>query len=114
VALWAGLVFYASSRSDVGPAGALPDWATHGAAYFLGGALLARALAGGLFRTLPPRHALASVLLITLYGCSDELHQSYTPGRDPSLGDVAKDAAGAALGAFAVGRLGQRRRIAPA
>lgn len=35
-----------------------------------------------------------SIILATLYGFSDEFHQSFTPGRDPRLRDVAFDFVG--------------------
>lgn len=57
----------------------------------------------------------AGVLAITaLYGASDELHQSFVPGRDPSLLDVASDAAGAVIGLLAA-EVGARtwRRFRP-
>ncbi len=41
-----------------------------------------------------------SVFLILaglLWGCSDEIHQSFTPGRDVEIGDVLADVAGVAL-----------------
>jgi VanZ family protein len=93
------VLFVLSSRSDVGPAGRVPDWLTHGIAYLLLAALLCRALAGGL-KPLSLSGAAGAVLLATLYGVSDEYHQSFVPGRDASAGDVAKDAAGACVGAW--------------
>ena len=108
VALWAGLLFFASSRSDVGPAARVPDWLTHGTAYLAFAMLLARAVRGGFGRPLPARTALAVVLAATLYGVSDEWHQSFVPGRDSSWGDVAKDAAGALLGVWVFRRLSSR------
>lgn len=98
VALWAGFLFLASSRSDTGAVGRIPDWLTHGAAYLVLAVLLLRALCGGTGRPFATRAALLTVLLATVYGVSDEWHQSFVPGRDSSAGDVAKDAAGAALG----------------
>ena len=43
-----------------------------------------------------------TVVIITigtcfLYGCSDEFHQSFIPGRNPSVGDIIADTAGAVL-----------------
>ena len=108
VALWAGLLFFLSSRSDLGPAGRIPDWITHGTAYLMFALLVARAIAGGFGHPLAGRTALAVVLAVTLYGVSDEWHQSFVPGRDSSAGDVAKDAGGALLGVLCFGRLASR------
>jgi len=41
---------------------------------------------------------IAAVCLACLYAVSDEFHQSFTPGRSPSIQDVGIDAIGAALG----------------
>ncbi len=37
------------------------------------------------------------VLLAVLWGCLDEIHQSYVPYRDVEIGDVIADTAGVAL-----------------
>lgn len=108
VALWAGLLFVLSSRSDLGAAGRIPDWLTHGTAYLLLAVLLARAVARGVGRPLAARTALLVVLAATLYGVSDEWHQSLVAGRDSSAGDVAKDAGGALLGVLLFRRFGPR------
>ena len=108
VALWAGLLFFLSSRSDIGPAGRIPDWLTHGTAYLIFAMLLARASVGGLLRPLAGQTALAVVLGVTLYGVRDEWHQSFVPGRDSSAGDVAKDAGGAIVGVLLFRRLAPR------
>lgn len=38
-----------------------------------------------------------SVVIASLYGVSDEFHQSFTPGREPRFRDVAIDAVGATI-----------------
>lgn len=43
------------------------------------------------------RRYLLAVLLASLYGLSDEFHQSFVPGRSATLFDVGIDALGAAL-----------------
>jgi len=101
VVLWAAAIFAASSRSDTGLAGRVPDWLTHGLAYALLSLLLGRALAGGFGAPLGSGAAVLAVALATAYGVSDELHQSFVPGRDASAADVLKDLAGAAAGAAA-------------
>jgi len=38
-----------------------------------------------------------SILIAFLYGLTDEFHQSFTPGREPRIRDVAFDTIGASL-----------------
>ncbi len=45
------------------------------------------------------------VTLSTLYGLSDEIHQSFVPGRDADLGDVMADGVGSLIGAFCYSKL---------
>jgi VanZ family protein len=94
------LIFGASSLSDPGT---LPpdvsDKTVHVIAYGVLGALLVRALAGGRIEGVTWPRALVAVVLATLYGVSDEVHQRFVPGRSPDTMDVLADAAGAAAAA---------------
>jgi len=45
------------------------------------------------------RSAVISLCLAIAYAASDEYHQSFTPGRSPSVIDVGIDAVGAIIGA---------------
>jgi VanZ family protein len=47
---------------------------------------------------------LLAFLISVLYGASDEFHQSFVPGRDPSLLDLLVDAAGAAMALWVIWR----------
>ena len=100
VALWATVIYMLSDQSRIPTAPGLSTQLTaiagHLIAYGILGFLLAAALqesgAG------PRRAARLALVLAVLYGVSDEWHQSFVPGRDPSLGDLLADAIGAALG----------------
>ncbi|MBU0729924.1 MAG: VanZ family protein [Proteobacteria bacterium] len=48
-------------------------------------------------RISPNRHTIALMIFCTLYGASDEIHQSFVPGRMASIGDLAADTFGAVL-----------------
>ena len=84
----------------------------HGIAYAaLGGSLLL-ALTEGSMR--PGRGTIAaaawSIVIATVYGALDELHQSYVPGRVCSLADLLADGCGAAAAvAFLRARLYEDR-----
>ena len=57
---------------------------------------------------------ISHVLLILaglLYGMSDEWHQSFVPGRNPSAGDLAADGVGTLLGYSASFALLRRREL---
>ena len=94
-------LFWVSSRSGFGPVSDLPDWTTHGAGYAVLAVLACRALAGGLGRPVAVRVAVLAVLISTVYGVTDEWHQSFVPGRVADPWDLVKDLAGAAAGALA-------------
>lgn len=115
VAVWLAVIFAASSRSNVGSFGRIPDWITHGIEYGILGLLLCRAFAGGFGAALPARTGLLVVALATTWGVSDEFHQSFVPGRESSAADVCKDLAGAtaavlAWRAFAAGGDARERK----
>ena len=60
----------------------------------------------GLRRRLGTRQLAWLWILGTLFAVSDEIHQSFVPGREPSVGDVLADVAGVTLvlAAYGLGR----------
>jgi VanZ family protein len=101
VVAWMALLFLVSSRPVPDAVAHVPDWLSHGAAYAVLGVLACRAFAGGLRDPAPRRAALAAVVVSTLYGVTDEAHQSFVPGRLADPWDVVKDLVGASVGAAA-------------
>jgi VanZ family protein len=61
--------------------------------------------------------ALATVIA-SLYGMSDEIHQSFVPGRDAAVGDWVADTTGGLIGSLVARRaaswMTQRRCVQPA
>jgi VanZ family protein len=80
------------------------DKVLHFAAYAGLGATLAYAGAGTALGPLP------LIAIGSLYGASDEIHQSYVPGRTPDLLDWVADTLGAVAGVLAAHRYFSRRR----
>jgi VanZ family protein len=111
VMAWMGFIFYLSHQPDLPspPSGILNlllKKAGHISVYAGLTALMWHALAReGVPR--PWRFGL-SLLFATLYGLSDEYHQSFIPGRNGRLTDVGIDALGAMLALILLRRLGAR------
>lgn len=90
--LLAGLIFLASSRSHVVSPGLtrVDDKAAHFFVYGLLGTLVCRLGCGW-------RSAWWSLVVVSLYGASDEWHQSFVPGRFADVRDWVADTIGAAI-----------------
>lgn len=112
VAVQAALIFRASSIPNLHELpGGIPDWFGHGIGYAILGGFLLRALAGARRAGVTPTAAIVAVLLAALYGASDEWHQSFVPGRSPSLADLGVDSIGAALAVAVAWALSAGRRV---
>jgi VanZ family protein len=111
--LWAATIFGLSSI----PGRALPelpvwnaDKLAHIGVYGVLGALCWRgARASFAPGTAPWRVVLIAVLLTSLYGIADEIHQMFVPNRAPDPNDVLADAVGGLLGALACVAIVARR-----
>ncbi|HVB37178.1 MAG TPA: VanZ family protein [Vicinamibacterales bacterium] len=100
-ALYMGLIFYLSAQANPLPLLTAHVWdkLLHAIEYAGLGVLLLRAFKG---ERLPWRTALLLALVLTsLYGASDEWHQSFVPGRDSEIADWYADTTGGGIGALA-------------
>jgi VanZ family protein len=100
VIVWAGVIFAFSSQ----PTGQVShvDWqdfvvkkTAHLVVYGIFTILLFRAFR--LYKINIGNSVVLAVLISTIYGASDEFHQSFTPGREPRFRDVAIDAVGSVI-----------------
>jgi VanZ family protein len=105
-----GLIFYLSAQSSVGPE--LPAF-TQVIAHFSEYALLAALWRWALAPWLGARAFAAAAAISVLYAISDEIHQSFVPGRDSDPVDVLVDCCGIAFGLWLSARLSSGRRAAP-
>ena len=97
------VIFYVSSLSDPGaPPGQLSDKGAHILVYAALGGSLMRALAEGRAAAMTTTRVAAAFVIATLYGITDEIHQSFVPDRTPELLDLVADASGALIGALAI------------
>ena len=110
VALYMVALFALSSQSVLPGASLTPDWMQHGVAYAGLAVVTLRATAGGQWSGIRGRALLAAWIVATLYGVSDEFHQSFVPTRSADPRDVSADAIGAALGLLAAWAWGIIRR----
>lgn len=107
--VWAGVIFLFSSLTvtptlEVYWKDFVVKKSAHILEYGVFAVLLYRALRGsGVVR---PKAMILSVLLAILYGITDEIHQSFTPGREPRLRDIVFDGLGAAFAVYLVDKKG--------
>ena len=98
------LIFTASGTpgNDLPQFGAWDFFAKKGG-HMIGYAMLSAAWLRGLAnnKSIHKATLIMAIVLSTLYASSDEFHQSFTPGRTPSVSDVGIDTFGATLGALA-------------
>jgi VanZ family protein len=107
---YAGLIFLLSSQSH--PEEDLPsfvglfsDKLLHLIEYSVLGGLCYRALRWGTNESWGRAALPLAVLFASVYGISDEVHQSFVPFRESSWLDWAADTIGAAVGAGVMSRL---------
>jgi hypothetical protein len=94
---YCGLIFYLSSQPVTLPGPSFPakDKLLHFCGYALMALLAFKTLAPSL--RSPRVAAIYAFLFTSLYGLSDEWHQSFVAGRHASIGDWLADSAGAAF-----------------
>lgn len=117
VAVSMAVIFALSAMSSPPNPGAVGDKTEHFVGYGILGAVTARATAGGTLAGLSGGAAAAAWTLATLYGVSDEYHQSFVPGRTADPADALADASGAAVAVgalWASGIIARSRRTAGA
>lgn len=111
--VWAALIFVLSSIP--GPQFPLParnlDKLIHAAIFGVLGALCWRGVNATFLRGAAQwRIVLIAVVLTTLYGLADEMHQMFVPRRSPDPNDVLADAVGGLMGALLCVAIVARRR----
>lgn len=102
---WMGVIFYFSSRGQI--TSSAVDWqdftlkkTAHFVEYFILSVLFYRSLRG---TTNLQRKGLLfwTVVVCVIYAISDEIHQSFSPGRTPTMRDVIIDTIGSLAGGIA-------------
>jgi len=108
VVLWAAVIFLFSARTT-NPVSQIywEDFFVKKSAHIVEYAILTILL----FRALKESGVskkdagIYSIILAVLYGVSDELHQSFTPGRDSQVRDVIFDTIGSILAIYVIWKL---------
>lgn len=112
---YAWLIFYVSGQSH--PETHVPfvtyfsDKLLHAAEYAVLGALCYRAIRGSGDDSWRQQAIPAAILLASLYGVSDEVHQAFVPFRDSNWLDWLADTVGAAFGVAAMHRVSSLRTM---
>jgi len=101
--LWAALIFVLSAQPSVPTPSQLNDKEAHAVAYATLASLCLMGLTGWRWRSVAGSRLLGAFLIAVVYGVTDEIHQSFVPGRVPDVADVLADAAGAGIALTAAG-----------
>ena len=110
VAVYMAMLFWLSSQPVLPGASLTPDWTQHGLAYAGLALVTLRAIARGRWSGVRAGAIAATWIVVTLYGVSDEFHQSFVPERTADVRDIVADGAGAALALAGVWAWGIIRR----
>jgi VanZ family protein len=105
VVLYMSAIFYASSLTSLPTPEEVSDKTLHFVVYGGLALVVLRAVAGGRWAGVTPTALVASWVIATLYGVTDEWHQTWTEGRTPEI------ALGAVMGAGAAGAWSIIRRL---
>jgi VanZ family protein len=95
------VIFYFSSLHQPTLPPGVSDKPAHAFGYMGFGIVIARALAGGLPPRITMRQVLIGLAIASLYGVTDEWHQSFVAGRTSDVFDWFSDTIGSALGLMA-------------
>ena len=103
LSLWApvigymAIIFFFSSLHEAPLPPGVEDKPAHAVGYMGFGFVIARALARGLPPRITFRQALIGLAIASLYGVSDEFHQSFVAGRTADITDWYSDTIGAGV-----------------
>jgi VanZ family protein len=100
VIVYMAVIFYLSSLPEPVLPADVSDKSAHSFGYAGFAIFVTRAVAGGLPRRVTARTAITVMLMTMVYSLSDELHQTFVPGRVADIYDIQADAIGAAIGTF--------------
>ncbi len=98
VIVYMAVIFYLSSLSQPPLPPQISDKQGHSFGYAWLGLLMLRAVSHGRRERVTWRTLAIAVVLTTLYGVTDELHQWFVPGREADAHDVLADGVGAVIG----------------
>ncbi len=97
IVMYSALIYYLSNQSRL----PMPDFGIlgwdkliHYTAYFIYGILMQLAVTAVLSKKTQKYQIIIVVLLASLFAFSDEIHQSFVPGRDADIFDVLADLLG--------------------
>ena len=99
VAAWMAVIFVLSAQPDLAHQDEAPlAVGIYKLAHVLVFGILGFVVIGALLGSPVDRQRWWTMVIVVLYAITDEIHQSFVPGRSPSLLDVGVDAIGGMLG----------------